>query len=171
MGSLISPLLSPFPSLPCFQECLPVSVWFALRSCASLISVDPTDSQASFLASTLKYQVPACVEYFGFYCWTLSGDDCCLFLAKPWVPLYSFSVALMCPSLSVNLQTCCGVGGNSVEFGLFFNYRSFKGCRIFCPLVLLKAWVICGFKSSLLVLWCCVLCLFVCLFLFVFEGE
>ena len=45
----------------------------------------------------------------------------------------ALSVAFKCPSLSLNLQTFCGVGGNSVGFGLFFGHRSLEACRILSP--------------------------------------
>lgn len=45
----------------------------------------------------------------------------------------SFSVALKCPSLSLNLQTFCGVGGNSAQWGPFFSHRSLEACRVLSP--------------------------------------
>lgn len=53
--------------------------------------------------------------------------------------------------------------GTLLDFACFSVTGHWKPVE-FCLLVLLQAWVMCGFTSSLLILWCCV---FVCLFFIV----
>lgn len=51
---------------------------------------------------------------------------------------------------------------NGVRFSVTGHWKLVE----FCLLLLLQAWVMCGFTPSLLVLWCCVFCLFLSVDLF-----
>ena len=60
-------------------------------------------------------------------------------------------MALNCPSLSQNLQICCGMGGSSVGiWSVFLLQGHLKVTVFFVSWYCWKAWVICAFASSLL---------------------
>lgn len=120
VGFLIFPLLFPFPSLPCFQGVPPPSLffWFALRSYTSPISVWVRGLSSLFPHQGFKVPSPALCTILWLLLLDLFWRWFCLALSKSSVPFFCFSVALKCPSLSLNLQTCRGVGWSSV--GIWF---------------------------------------------------
>lgn len=109
VGSLIFPSFS----LHCHVSKGPspsFSVWFALRSCASLrlpFLFNLSDPQASFLAGVLQYKSWHVCGILVLFLDSFWGGFC-LAVSKSLVPLGSFSVSPKGPSLSANLQTCCG---------------------------------------------------------------
>ena len=121
--SLVGPspsVLSPV-SFDCpFRRGLPFSSWFALRSCARLISCWIHWLSSLFPSRLFEGPSPDLIRgpFLGM-----------ILLCLP----SALSVAFKCLSLSLNLQTFCGVAGNSVGFGLFFGHRSLEACRILSP--------------------------------------
>lgn len=132
-----------------------LSLWFALKSCASPrlpFPSTPTVPQASVLTSALAYRsLPVC-RIFTFIVGPILGVSFLLCLSS-WCLCVSIALECLPLPLSNPADLLLGGVGALLEFGLFFYYRSCEGCRILSPSTAKRMGHMWYYFLSLLVLW------------------